>query len=395
MDKGGAGRAALRLHKSLLVMGQESKVLCLYKNTEEPEVIKFENHYSILNRILFKTGLKKTVKEKNKRLLRKYPKTYFIFNFPETDNKIHEHPLVKEADIIHLHYISGFVDFPSFFKNINRPVVWTIHDKNPVMGGFHLKIDKDKNRSNKINELEEKCFSIKQQALKNIKDAGLGVTAPSKFLAGFSSGSEMLGRFKHYHIYNAVDLGLFRPVDRTEARAEFDLPVDTPVLLFVSEGLEQYHKGADILTEALKGIDDKYVLVTIGMGRITGLDNVINLGPVHDDKKLRMLYSAADASLLPSREDNLPNIMLESMACGTPVIATPVGGMRDVIRDGFNGLLAGETDPGAYKEVLKKFLKEPDKFNREEIRQFAEQNFSFEKQAVEFMKIYESMAGNG
>ncbi len=392
MDSGGAGRATVRLHKALLERGIDSSVLCLYKNGDEKGIFKFENRPSTLNRILLKTGIKKSVKESNIRILESYPKTYFIFTFPVTDYKIDNHPLVVAADIIHLHFISGFIDFSTFFSSVNKPIVWTIHDKNPTMGGFHLKIDSDKNAGNEINELEERCFNIKHNSLGHKKDDELRVVAPSKFLAEYSSKSKMLSRFKHYHIFNSVDLELFKPVNHADAKKRFDLPNDKPVLLFVSEGIEQYHKGADILIGALKDIREEYVLVTIGRGRIEGLDSVINLGSINDDELLKTLYSAADAALLPSREDNLPNIMLEAMACGTPVIGTPVGGMLDVIKSGFNGLIADEMNAESLKNTLNRFFREWQEFDRKKIREFAETSFSYKSQIDEYMKVYKESA---
>ncbi|TAE46946.1 MAG: hypothetical protein EAY69_07690, partial [Cytophagales bacterium] len=82
---------------------------------------------------------------KYKKLHQKYTKLLLKkkevqFTFTESAYNILSHHLVKEADIIHLHWVAHFLDYASFFKKINKPVVWTLHDKNPLNGGFHYDI---------------------------------------------------------------------------------------------------------------------------------------------------------------------------------------------------------------------------------------------------------------
>jgi len=390
MDSGGAGRAAVRLHRSLADSGVQSKMLCLYKNSTDSDIVKYDRSYPLLKRLLLRLGFLKTKKEKNQSSLKAFDRSYFIFTFPFTDyNDLHQHELVRQADIIHLHWVAGFVDYLSFFKNVKKPIVWTIHDKNPVLGGFHLELDHLDNKNNSIGWLESKLEKIKQSSLVG---HNISVVAPSAFLANYSSKSKALGVYPHYHIFNSIDLKLFKPVpNRNLVREKYNIPCDKPVLLFMSEGMEHKHKGGDLLTEALKTVDKEYCLITIGRGKLEGVKNVISFGIIKDDTKLVDLYCAADAAVLPSREDNLPNVMLEALACGTPVIGTPVGGMKDVIKDKINGYQTTGMQPSDIKETIELFIDTYQDFNRKSIRNFACDHFSMSKQAEAYQKLYRAL----
>ena len=390
MDSGGAGRATLRLHKSLQKLnGVESKVLCLYKNTNEKEVYKFNLKKSLIYRVLIKIKLIKSYKERNRELLQSFARTFFIYTFPITDYAIHKHPLVRSADIIHLHWVSGFIDYQTFFKKVQKPIVWTIHDKNPTLGGFHLLLDKIRNTSLPIGKLNSKHEDLKFKALSYVQK--MIVVAPSRFLSDYASNSRLLGQFEHQHIYNSIETDVFKPYDQCEVRRKFNMPKDRTVFLFLSEGIEHQHKGADLLIDALKLVKEDFILVTVGRGVIEGVKNVVSLGLINNDTILAQIYSAVDAAILPSREDNLPNVMLEAMACGTPVIGTSVGGIVDVIKNGHNGILSNKTEVAAIADAINHYISNKKQFDKIKIRQLALETFSMEKQAKQYNKLYQQM----
>jgi glycosyltransferase involved in cell wall biosynthesis len=132
------------------------------------------------------------------------------------------------------------------------------------------------------------------------------------------------------------------------------LPADVPLLLFGSNYANQaHHKGFDLLLQALEHLNNDprangMELVVFGQGapRIPpGLGFHIHFtGHMYDDLSLRALYSAADAMVIPSRQDNLPNTGVEAQVCGIPVIAFHVGGLPDIVKHRHTGYLAKTFD---------------------------------------------------
>jgi glycosyltransferase involved in cell wall biosynthesis len=139
--------------------------------------------------------------------------------------------------------------------------------------------------------------------------------------------------------------------------------------------------------------EENITLVVIGKMdqlNIEGL-RIITVGRIEDESELARYYSLADAFIIPSREDNLPNVMLESMACGTPVISFNIGGMKETIRNQFNGLKAERTEAPQLAAAIKSFINTRKHFNRDEIRNFALQNYSEETIAAKYKAVYEDI----
>jgi hypothetical protein len=145
----------------------------------------------------------------------------------------------------------------------------------------------------------------------------------------------------------------------------------------VANSINEPRKGFDLLLDALNKISFTDVtLLVLGKAENIQTENldVRLLGNISDDKKLMEYYSLADAFIIPSREDNLPNVMLESFACGTPVIGFPIGGIKEHVIDYKTGLLAKDISSDALAECIKQFSLNHHRFNRDWIKNYA--NFS-------------------
>lgn len=387
-DVGGAGSAALRLHKGLLEAGVDSKFICLYKKSFEEQVYEYHTKltFNFFQRIFQKFGLVQTKEKVNEKELKKYTGDYEMFTFPYSDFNLLDVSIVKEADIINLHWVAEYLDYPTFFRGINKPIIWTLHDKNPTLGGFHLLLDKDKNPS--FFKLEDE-LSEKKHAILNSQQ-NLSVVAPSKFLLNYSKESKNLGKFQHHHIPNSIDKYIFKPANQKLAREVFNIPNDKKIILFLDSPC--FHKGADLIFECINLYKYKDVqFVALGCGYTEKLDGVINIVQISDERLMSLLYSAADLFLLPSREDNLPNMMLESLACGTPVLGFPTGGICDVIENGFNGWITEDLTVKALDNGINNFLNNIDQFNRDAIRNFMLENFDIKVQAKRYFFLYQSI----
>ncbi len=388
---GGGGIAAFRLHNTLLEAGIESKYLCLENPPSGKNIyVAPPFRLSPAKTILRKLGFYKTKADKNYHLIKNLKGSYELFSFPYTDYDLSKHPLVKEADIINLHWISNFLDY-SFFSNVNKKFVWTLHDMNPFQGGFHYHDDVIQNEAT-FGNLENKSLQYKKKIISQVKD--LEIVALSKWMYDASSKSEIFSGRIHHLIHNSIDLSIFKNYTQSFAREVFNLPQDKIVLLFVSEIITNKRKGLDLLLEALSKLNNPNICI-VALGHV--IENIGNKyevicpGKISDQRAIALLYASADAYILSSREDNLPNVMLESLACGTPVISTPVGGMLDIIQPGFNGILAKDISSNAIKEAIEEFIKNQDSFDREKIRQFAIDTFLPDTQAKKYIEVYKNM----
>jgi glycosyltransferase involved in cell wall biosynthesis len=393
MDVGGAANAAIRIHLGLLDQNIDSKFISLDKKTAVPFSYKSTKRKtesnSLISRIKRKIIKSIPQAQKNKSMVAGLTGSFEIFTFPFSDYRVEEEDVVKSADIIHIHWISNFINFPSFFKSINKPIVWTFHDMNPILGGFHYTGDVERNASN-YGQLENFFKQEKQNIIKGIKN--LSITTYSKWLIDYVLKEEAFNKRSISYILSGLDLGKFKPFDQSFSRDFFNIPRNKKVILFVCESITNYRKGFDILQEALNNKFDGQdtILVAVGANDSIKTDsmNVIYIGKVLDDRLLSLLYSAADVFVIPSREEVLGLVALESMACGTPVIAFANGGLRDVVVTGVNGILVNEVNVDGLKNAIKDFCTGQYIFDRAKIRKFAEENLDIKIQAKKYIDVY-------
>lgn len=399
-SKGGAGIAALRLHEALCKSG----VLSAYISTNL--TIDFNNKAiedsffcykkpSLLKKIIIKIVDLFTI-SKNKKIVNDFhlleKKMQFeIATLPFSKYKLHEHPLVKEADIINLHWIDGIVDYASFFQNCTKPIVWTFHDMNPFLGIFHYKNDEIANTEIALS-FDSRIKKIKKDTIKCIKH-GVLVT-PSKWLLEEALKTDVYTDFEKISIPNSIDFEVFKILNKNELRIKYDIKENEFVVLFVADSIKNHRKGFDILSNSLALLENSNItIVTVGKGVIPMIDNlkIISLGEIKTSSKMAECYSLADVFVLPSREDNLPNVMLESFACGIPMIGFNVGGIAEHTIENVTGILATEISAEALAFAITQMKITIKKYNSDTIRKYAFENFSNKKQAELYIKIYNSI----
>lgn len=348
---GGAARAAYRLHKGLRSIGIDSEMLSFNTASRDPSVHKL-SHRLAVQQTKLSTWL-------DKQPLQLYPDrqqdSYWSLNWFYNSLSKQINGFVK--NIVHLHWIgNGFVPIPSL-KHVHYPLVWTLHDMWTFTGGCHytngcLRYRDQCGKCPQLgsdNQHDLSWFTLQRKKF-NWKDINLTVVTPSRWLADHACSSMLLRDTRIEVIPNGLDLQEYKMFDKSFARQVFNLPLDKKLILAgAHEGLRDKRKGVQYLQPALQKLDDDEVeLVVIGTANPNNaLDfgrKTHYIGYLHDDKSLALAYSAADIFVAPSLQDNLPNTIMESMACGTPVVAFNIGGIPEMIEHQQTGYLAQAFD---------------------------------------------------
>lgn len=394
LDTGGAGIAAMRLHNALLKLNVDSKVLVLDKKTDKPDVYEIKKTNRFLNlflRVSAKLGFPLTTDHANYKRVKKLKGDFEFFSFATSSHKnLVNHPLVQSCDIINLHWVAYLLDFETFFKSVNKPVVWTQHDMNAFQGGFHYREDDLNNRKVLFN-INNEQYQIKKQALTKLSKNALTIVSPSAWMMQEASQSEMLRRFNHFHVPNGVPPETFKYQYAAHLKKKLNFNTEKLTVLFVAEHVSSKRKGFQYIEALVKNetLQRRCEFVAVGSNKNTNaLAGVKYLGSIQSEELLSEIYSAADIYLLSSREDNLPNVMLESLAAGTPVVAFNVGGIKDVVADGINGFLSDEISVKGLTTALLKCIDYLPSFDRKSISQALINKYNNQAQAIAYLNIY-------
>ena len=273
----------------------------------------------------------------------------------------------SDADVVHLHWVQGEMLSIADIGRICKPIVWTLHDMWAFCGAEHVTPDYRWRDGYRVDNrpVHESGFDLNRytwQRKRKHWSRPLQVVCPSQWLADCVRTSALMGKWPVAVIPNPIDTDRWKPIDQRLARKLLDLPQDCPLLLFGAMGGGQDpNKGFDLLLAALSHLRSEPSLQTLQLvvfGQLAPqsppqLGFPVNYtGHLHDDLTLRALYSAADAFVLPSRQENLPNTGLEAHACGTPVVAFNTGGLPDIVDDRVTGVLAEPYEPASLAAAI-------------------------------------------
>ena len=387
---GGAGAAAYRLHSALLAEGVESVMLTRWDNIEEQHIYAYKRPLlaKIMERIFPPIGRLSYVKYKDD--LRKYNAP----NFPYALYNLAKSKEIQTADIINLHWVGNMLNYRSFFRSVSAPVVWTMHDLNPILGLTHYIMgDDDRIKNDKsLSGIDSQAKFDKKNAYKCFPH--LSVACLSSYVYELSVNSDTFRNKKHFMVKNCVDVKTHLPKDKALMRDKWNIPLDAKVIMYISQGVRDERKGFSYMKSATERSKMDCLFLTVGYSAGITKENVRELGYISDEKKLSEIYSCADALLLPSLEDNLPNTMLEALSCGVPIIAFPVGGMVDIIQHGKNGLLTSEISSEALVGSIESFLMNGVEWDSQSIAENACSLFSPSVVAKEYIRIYNELTND-
>jgi glycosyltransferase involved in cell wall biosynthesis len=295
-------------------------------------------------------------------------------------------------DVLNIHWSSYFLSVKSLesLMALPIPVVFTLHDMAYFTGGCHYSAGCRgfETTCSPCPQLRSDPLKVPRDVLRRRREVYEAprpwAIAPSRWMAEAASASGLFPADRCIAIPNALDLEMFSPRSRSSARRAFGLPQEARVILFGAFDNRERRKGYDLLVEAMRrfmaddGASDDPPLV-LGVGAhlpdlpIEGL-RVVETGFIDDDARLALAYGASDAVVLASREDNLPNVMVEALACGTPVVGFDIGGIGETIAEGANGALAEPFDPSSLAAAIRRVLDQsaPDSAMRREARRSAQ-----------------------
>jgi glycosyltransferase involved in cell wall biosynthesis len=188
----------------------------------------------------------------------------------------------------------------------------------------------------------------------------------------------------------------FRPRDTEGVSTALGIPPNHKIVLFLASSTERTRKGFDLFAEAVEAIRGENVsFISVGGGEPELAEHVdhVHLGTVESDVLLSVLYSVADLFVIPSRQDNLPNTVLESMACGTPVIGFETGGIPDMVRPNETGWLVEKENVRQLRQAIQTGLIDDDgrRQKGKTCRNVVEGEYALDVQASAYRSVYDDM----
>lgn len=316
---------------------------------------------------------------------------------------------VREADVVAVYWINGAFISPEGLAAIDKPLVWRLSDAWPFTGGCHYPGACDgferacgqcpQLRRPAVDDASHRLWRRKQDAWRALD---LTVTAPSRWMADLARRSALFSGRRIEVIPTGVDLECYRPMDRSAARARWGLPQNKSLVVFgAMSPTDDIRKGYRELQQAL-GVIARGPLAPRVLAVVFGSDSplpsgmpipVMSLGRLQGDEALAAAYNCADVVVVPSLEDNLPNVALEAIACGTPVVGFDVCGMPEIVRHRWNGYLVRNIDGAELAEGIRWVLDDVNRLGqlRRNARAIAEELFDLGVQAGHYRDLYEHL----
>lgn len=332
--------------------------------------------------------------------------------FPFSSKRILAAAKAYKPDVINIHNTHGGYFATPLIAKLSQiaPVVWTLHDMwsftgnaSHTFGNMSWKEMKNDPELKKIPPsigINTGAFLLSQKK-RVYSNARLSIVTPSKWLHDLAIQSPVFSGKNIYQVYNGIDPQHFLPGNKSAIRQKLKIAADAPVIIFMSHFLTRNNpwKGGNDLMEILSRINKKatrkITLLMLGEGTHQDLANFTNLniiytGYLHGDAAIRERLQAADLFIYPTRADNLPNVLVESIACGTPGITFNIGGNAEIVRHDFNGIIIKPFDFDAFASEALALLNDEQKLSQFSANclQVTQENFLLNKMVNEYYSIF-------
>lgn len=402
-SQGGAAIATYRIHSALRLRNIDSHMLTQSKKTDDYSVIGQLTPWQKLSALL-RPCLDSIV-------TRLYPnRNKQLFSPSWLPERLAYKVAKLKPEIVHLFWVNhGFLKIETL-KKIKKPIVWTMHDMWPITGGCHYNEECGRFQdscgacpllhSERECDLSRRIWNRKKTSWESLP---IVVVATSYWLANMARASSLFKDKRIEVIPNAIDTDKYKPINKKVARAAFNLPLDKRLILFSAfSATTDKRKGNQFLLPALEKISQegwgvKTELVVIGASRPESQPDIgmtiHYMGRFNDEISQVLLYSAADVVVAPSMQENLSNTVMESLACGTPVVAFNIGGMPDMIVHNMNGYLAVPFESNDLAKGITWVLENDSRHNflSKHARQLAVDRYALKVVADRYTALYESV----
>ncbi len=401
----GADRAMHRLHLGLRHRGHHSQIIAQNRLINEEDIFTFHEF----------AGQSPLFAEKVFRRVSVYlDNNWGVQALHREPQHMLQNPTLASVDVINLHNLHGryfnFARLPQLARQF--PIVWTLHDMwaftghctysfgcerwkagcydCPLMKGMARKLIYPRpthlDRSRTIWQKKHSVFT----------KSNLHIITPSQWLCDLVQESTLSEHTQSIQtVSNGLDLTVFRPLERARIRAAFNVPPGKKVLLFVSANLRNPRKGLLYLIQALQTFSnpEDYFLLTIGseerVPKAIEHFQHKNMGVIIAEAELCKIYNAADLFVFPTLADNQPLVVMEALACGTPVVTFAVGGLPEMIDHLETGYLAREKDAKDFAFGIQTLLDQLSPQLKTHCRQAAEKKYALGLQVEQYEKVYQ------
>jgi len=403
-SRSGAAIATYRLHAGLRNLGVESSLLVQQKLTADPDVIRL------------KAPLCRSFASSVRPYLDKVPVGFYRnrkkrpFSTALVPDSVARQVEASDPDLVHLFWVNaGFLKIETLAK-LKKPLVWTLHDMWPFTGGCHY--------DEGCGRYKDCCGNCPQLMSESVRDLSrwtwrrkfeswahlpFTIVATSEWMAACAKSSSLFRQKRIEVLPNGVEEDKYKPLDRQVARAAFNFPKDKRLVLLSAfsvtadprKGFQYLEAMAQHLVQS--GLRSRIEFVILGASESqTGLLAGVKthyISHLHDEISQVLLYSAVDVLLAPSKQENLSNTVMESMSCGTPIVAFKIGGMNDLVTHRFDGYLANPFDSIDLANGIAWVLQDSERYAllSKQARESAVRKYSILNVAAEYKKLYEDL----
>ena len=382
----GAGKAACRINDAVIKEGADSKICVLNKGGSRSVQVEYSKTERRCRYLVDRLNRKRSNKDID---------TVYMGILPR---KLKSE--IDQADVLHLHWINAGLWSTKLFNYIRKrkkPIIWTLHDMWAFTGGCHYNdtcmgvIDGCNNCTRINSRFARQLRDVKTNKFKAVNLVFVGC---SRWISEESKKSYISrnSEVETISINNPIEDKIFHFYRKELVRELLNIHTKKYIVLFGSATNLEKRKGYSYLKDAINMLDKtKYCLIVFG-DEVSRKDfdgyDIILAGYISDEIHLAMLYGAADVYVAPSMQENLSNSVMESLSCGTPVVAFNVGGMNELIVNGENGFLTSPFNIEEFSSNIERAcqIKEHRNISENTIKKFNKSQIG-----IQYVELYHRM----